>query len=58
MRLLNKWPIPETTACLIIVGIAGDVIANLPPSILAGTVVGLIAYIIGIHVRKKYDSGY
>ena len=58
MRLLNKWPIPEAFAAIIIVGIAGDVIANLPPSILAGTVVGLVAYIIGIHVRKKYDSDY
>ena len=58
MRLLACWPIPETLACLVLAGIAGSFIHDLPTSILVGAVVGLGIAAVGSYLRNRYDTEY
>lgn len=56
MKLLACWPIPETLACLVVAGIAGSFIHDLPTSILVGAVVGLSIAAIGNYLRSRYET--
>lgn len=58
MRLLACWPIPETLACVVLAGIAGSFIHDLPTSILVGAVVGLSIAAVGSYLRNRYDTEY
>ena len=56
MKLIACWPIPETLACLVIAGMAGRFIQDLPTSILVGAVVGLSIAAVGSYLRNRYDT--
>lgn len=55
MKILVRWPIPEAIVCLIIGGIAGGIIKDLPASILTAVGVGLTIGVVGAYLRTQYD---
>lgn len=58
MRLLSKWPIPETFAAIIISGIVSRIVQDLPTGIMLGLFAGIGIAVIGNRLRDKYDTDY
>ena len=58
MRLLSKWPVPETFAAIIISSIVSRIVQDLPTGIMLGLVVGTGIAVIGNRLRDKYDADY
>ena len=58
MKLITRWPVPETFAAIIVSSIASRITQDLPTGILLGLVAGVGIAVISNRLRDKLDPDY